>query len=123
MPYAARALSAMRVAEPLANVLIGTHGAEGLLLAEAGAASGITQLGGTADPSGAALLHATLGEALVGEEVFAAGAYLHRPDHLGSLATQDLVRIVIIIALVVGIALTSLDLGSALATALRTWVQ
>lgn len=115
MTYAAGALDTLRTTAPLGNLLLGPHGAEGLWVAEAGRAGGIPQLGGTADPAAAALLRLALDESPVGEEVYAAGAYLHRASHLGSLATQDLVRIVIVVAIIVGILLTSLGIRPSLA--------
>jgi len=65
-------------------------------------------LGGTAAPSAMALMQTTLDESVIGEEVFAAGAYLHRPTHLGSLATQDAMRIVAILAIITTVVVTSL---------------
>ena len=55
-----------------------------------------------------ALLQFSLDEAVIGEEVYAAGAYLHRPSHLGSLATEDIIRIVLILSIVAGVIMISL---------------
>lgn len=93
-----------------ATVLLGRFGVEGLWLAEAGVAADRVQVGGTAEPDAAALLHACLDDAVHGEEVYAVGAYLHRPSHLGSLATQDLLRAGVVIAIVVGVVLASLGI-------------
>ena len=106
--YAAGALEAVADKEPLAIFLLGQFNAEGMWLSEAGGSRGILELGGTAEPAGAALMSLSLDEAIVGEELFAAGAYLHRPLHLGSLAAQDFLRIVIILTILAGVAMRSL---------------
>lgn len=111
LAYAAGASTALERKTHLANVLVGRFSDEGLWLAESAAPLVSVQLGGTSSPQGAALLWASLDEAIIGEEVYAAGAYLHRPSHLGSLATQDVMRIVTILAILVGVALASLGYG------------
>ena len=55
---------------------------------------------------------ASLDETVVGEDVYAAGAYLHRPSHLGSLAAQDILRIVIVLSIIVGVVMVSLGYWS-----------
>jgi len=108
LAYAAGAREALQRERHLANILVGRFGSEGLWLSEAAAFQGIPRVGGTSGPEGAALLWASLDEAVIGEEVYAAGAYLHRPSHLGSLATQDVMRLVTILVLIVGIIIISL---------------
>ncbi len=108
--YAAGAVELARQNQALGTVILGRFGPEGLWLAEAGAADDGVQIGGTAEPDGAALLHASLDETVQGEEVYAVGAYLHRPSHLGSLATQDLMRVGVVAAIVVGVLLASLGI-------------
>ena len=66
------------------------------------------QLGGAVDPSAQALLQFSLDDTVIGEEVYAAGAYLHRPSHLGSLATQDVIRIALILSIIAGVIMISL---------------
>lgn len=108
--YAVSAARAVKSAEHTASVLIGRFGSEALWLGGALSASRIPQVGAATDPVTASLVVGGLDYALVGEEMFAAGAYLHRPSHLGSLATQDVVRVVAIAAIVAGVLLTSLGL-------------
>ena len=108
LAYAAGAMGALQREPHLANVLVGRFGSEGLWLAEATGGQVTAQVGGTSGAEGAALMWASLDEAIIGEEVYAAGAYLHRPSHLGSLATQDVMRIVTILAILVGVVMTSL---------------
>jgi hypothetical protein len=108
LAYSAGSYAAVARQRPLGSALLGRFGVEGLWLAESAASLGMTRLGGATDPSSAALLAVSVDDLLVGEEVFAAGAYLHRPSHLGSLATQDIFRIVAILAIILGVILTSL---------------
>jgi len=112
LAYAAGAAELAEQRQVLGTLLLGHFGPEGLLLAEAGAAEDRTQIGGAALPDGAALLHAALDESVQGEEVLAAGAYLHRPSHLGSLAAEDLLRAAVVAAIVVGGVLASLGILS-----------
>jgi hypothetical protein len=108
LAYAAGAYAAVARQRPRGTALLGRFGVEGLWLAESAAGLGMARLGGATDPSSAALLTVSVDSPLIGEEVFAAGAYLHRPSHLGSLATQDIFRVVAILSIVLGVVLTSL---------------
>jgi len=110
MAYAVGSAEAVRDQPCTAHFLGGHFGPEGLWLAQATAQSGAPRLGGTADAFTSALLYASLDEAVFGEDLFSAGAYLDRPHHLGSLLTQDLLRLVIIILIVGGTILASLGL-------------
>lgn len=88
------------------HVLAGSFGAEGALAADFGKRHGAFVLAGTDDVQSQALLYATADEALIGEEIFAGGAYLNvGPLHRASLRVQDTARILIVIAIIVGILL------------------
>ncbi len=86
----------------MANVMIGafddylTAGAFGdefLLIGETGARKDLLQVGGTSNPRVLPFVYATISHPLLGEEIYAAGAYLNaRPAHIGSLLAQDTVR-------------------------------
>ncbi|HHX44175.1 MAG TPA: hypothetical protein GX714_09355 [Chloroflexi bacterium] len=108
LAYAAGAYAAVARHRPRGSALLGRFGPEGLWLAESAAGLGMPRLGGATDPSSAALLAVSVDHPLIGEEVFAAGAYLHRPSHLGSLATQDIFRLVAVLSIILGVILTSL---------------
>lgn len=110
LAYGTGAYAAVARQRPRGSALLGRFGTEGLWLAESAAGLGMARLGGTTDPSSAALLALSVDSPLIGEEVFAAGAYLHRPSHLGSLATQDIFRLVAILSIVLGVVLTSLGI-------------
>lgn len=106
--YAAGTLDTLNQEEHLASILIGRFDAEGLWIAESTSNQKMTQLGGTTEPAAAMLMQTSLDESVIGEEIFAAGAYLHRPSHMGSLAAQDLMRIIIILSTIVGVLMSSL---------------
>ena len=112
LAYAAGSAATFRAESHLALIALGQFGSEGLWLSEALADASTTRLGGTTDPSSAALMSASLDDTVIGEDVFAAGAYLHRPSHLGSLAAQDILRLVIMLGIVVGVVMTTLGYWS-----------
>jgi hypothetical protein len=87
-------------------VMSGTFGPEVLLLTEAQRRSGAHQVVGSTVPQGAALVTLTADQALVGEEVFASGAYLERrTTHVASLLAQDGLRWIIVLAIIAGFVL------------------
>ncbi len=91
--------------EPLAaNIMIGNFGPEYLLMGEVGAKKGISQIGGATNPQTLPFVLASADQVLIGEEMFAGGAYLASlPAHIGSLVAQDVMRLlgVMIIVLLV----------------------
>jgi hypothetical protein len=92
-----------------ANVMTGHLGEEYLLMGEPGAQRRITQVVGSDDVGVQPLAVATANRALLGEELFAAGAYLaRRPEHLASLRLQDVLRVGIVVAIVIGVVLRTL---------------
>lgn len=100
--YAAGVMDILRREHVSANVLVGQFADEYLLLGEAGAMQGITQLAGSNDPGTLAFMAASADDTLVGEEMYALGAYLSKdPVHIASLRVQDWVRILLVIAIVV----------------------
>ncbi len=104
--YALGASTHLRSDETAANLMIGSFGTEALLLAEAGAKDKVTQVGGTDDPQAMALLLASTDAPIIGEEVFAVPAYLHRtPAHLASLQAQDVMRVGIVLLILVAVLL------------------
>ena len=83
--------------------LIGHFGVEVGLLSEAADRSNALLIGATGDPAAQSVLYATASEALVGEELFAARAYLaNDPGPTVSLTVQDVLRWLIIVGLVLG---------------------
>ena len=89
--------------KPAANFFLGAFFAESLILAETGASTGAIQVAGTAMPSQLPFFVAACDYTLIGEELFAASAYLSRePQNLGSLKGQDWGKLVFMIAIVLG---------------------
>ncbi|MGC8838458.1 MAG: DUF6754 domain-containing protein [Anaerolineae bacterium] len=91
--------------EPLAaQVMAGRFGDEYLLMAEAAVHQGLEQVGGAAPPPVLPFVQATAHHPVLGEELFALGAYLRGdPAHVGSLLAQDWMRVLLILVIVVGI--------------------
>jgi hypothetical protein len=84
-------------------VMAGQFGPEVLFLIDAQRRTGAQQIAGSSDPQGIALMHITADHTLVGEEIFAAGAYLERrPSHIASLLAQDGLRWIVIAAILIG---------------------
>ena len=109
-PYAMAVSGIMVRQKPAANFFLGSFAAEALILAEAGSGTGAIQIAGTADVAQIPFFIVACDYTLIGEELFAASAYLSRePLLLGSLKGQDLAKFIIIVALVAGIVLVSVQ--------------
>ena len=106
------AVSARMIREkPAAIFLIGYFFAESLILAETGQSTGAIQIAGQADPTQLPFFVATCDYTLIGEELYAASAYLTRePVLLGSMRAQDIAKALVILLGIAGIILTSLGL-------------
>jgi len=103
--YAAGAMHITPNENVSANIMIGHFGAEAALLTEASDRAGALLVGASDDLVGQAALFASEQDALIGEELFAAGAYLGAGvSHRASLALQDLLRWLVIAALIAGAA-------------------
>lgn len=112
LAYAAGAAAVLRDQAPFANVAVGPFGPELVLLTLAAKEAGLVQVAGAADPLGQALATVTTtSPGLVGEEIFAGGAYLcHQPAHIASLRTQDVWRILLIGTMLVGVVLRTVGI-------------
>jgi hypothetical protein len=92
-----------------ANVMIGSFGDEYLLMGEAASLRKITHIGGASDPNVLPFVFASADQALMGEDMYAAGAYLSRKAwHIGSLLAQDFMRWGIVAVIVVLVAIKTL---------------
>jgi hypothetical protein len=99
---------------PAANIYMGAFFAESLLLAETGNAAGSIQIAGTARPEQLPFFIAACDYTLMGEELYAASAYLsHEPLMLGGLKGQDLMKVLIIVSIIIGVVLMTLGFGDA----------
>lgn len=113
MAYAAGAMPTIHDEHVTANILAGHYGTEIALLTEAGERSQSLTIAGTDNISAQAVLYATADEPLLGEELYAAGAYLGaNTAHSASLSAQDILRWVLIVAIVVGAILKLLGIVS-----------
>ncbi len=97
--------------KPAAVFYVGYFYAESLLLAETGAASGAIQIAATDSFTQLPFFVTTCDYTLMGEELYAASAYLSRdPLLLGSLKGQDWGKAIIIAVLLIGTVLATLDI-------------
>jgi len=100
------AVSARMVRERPATIfLVGYFFAESLILAETGQSVGAIQIAGQADPTQLPFFVVTCDYTLIGEELYAASAYLSRePVLLGSIRGQDIFKALCIVVGLTGIA-------------------
>ena len=95
--------------KPAACFYLGSFYAESLILAETGNSIGAIQVAGTAQPAQLPFFVAACDYTLIGEEFFAASAYLSRdPDQLGSLKGQDVGKLIVAALMIVGVGLLTL---------------
>ena len=96
---------------PAAHIMMGYFYAESLLLAETGATTGAIQIAGTDAFTQLPFFVTTCDYTLLGEELYAASAYLSRePKLLGSLKGQDMGKALIIVVLIIGSFLSTFEI-------------
>ncbi|MCH7989409.1 MAG: fibronectin type III domain-containing protein [Planctomycetes bacterium] len=106
--YVAGVTGMMVREKPAACFYMGAFFAESLILAETGNSIGAIQVAGTAMPSQLPFFVAACDFTLIGEEFFAASAYLSGEAHqLGSLKGQDVGKVVGVVLLLIGSALAT----------------
>lgn len=94
------------------SVLLGHFAEEYLLLGEPSARARVEQVAGTGQAYTLPFMITTANEVVLGEEIFAAGAYLtDRIAHIASLVAQDNMRLVVIIIILAGVLLQTVRLG------------
>lgn len=95
--------------KPAANFFMGGFYAESLILAETGAATGAIQIAGTDSVTQLPFFVTVCDYTLMGEELYAATAYLERdPRLLGSLKGQDWSKVLFAAAILLGTIVTTL---------------
>lgn len=110
--FAAGTLPVMRDENVSANVVIGDLGSEAALIAEAADSENADLIAASDNLSAQAVLYASSQEPLIGEELFAAGAYLGAgASHDASLQVQDMLRWLVILAILGGAVLKFLRIG------------
>lgn len=109
--YVAAITGIMLRDKPAANIYLGSFYAESLLLAETGFSTKAIQIAGTAQVAQLPFFVVACDYTLIGEELYAAGAYLSRePRLLGSLKASDLMKVALIAIIVVGCALETMGI-------------
>jgi hypothetical protein len=94
---------------PAANFYMGFYYAESLLLAETGASTGAIQIAGTDADHQLPFFITACDYTLIGEELYAASAYLSRdPILIGTLRGQDLGKAFFLVILILGTLLATL---------------
>jgi hypothetical protein len=108
-PFVAAVNGLMLRELPATNIYMGKFYAESLLLAETGAIAGSIQIAGTDEVAQIPFFVVACDYTLIGEELYAASAYLGRePILLGSLKSQDYAKAVVIVISIFGIIAANL---------------
>jgi len=109
--YVAAVTGIMMRDRPAAHIFMGSFYAESLLLAETGFATGAIQVAGTANVHQLPFFVVACDYTLIGEELYAASAYLSgEPKLVGGLKGADLMKILIITTILVGCVLETIGL-------------
>lgn len=109
--YVAAVTGMMMRDRPAAHIYMGAFYAESLFLAETGFATGAIQVAGTANVHQLPFFVVACDYTLIGEELFAASAYLSgEPRLVGSLKGADLLKVVLIVVVIAGCVLETLGI-------------
>lgn len=104
--YAAGALPAIHDENVSANIVLGDLGAEAGLLAEASDRQNVSLIAASDNLAAQSILYVSAQDPLIGEELFAAGAYVGAgAAHDASLNVQDILRWLVILAILIGAGL------------------
>ncbi len=111
--YVAAVNGTMLRERPATNFYLGKFYAESLLLAETGSLAGSIQISGTDEIAQLPFFVVACDYTLIGEELYAASAYLGRePLLLGALKAQDYAKAAIVILAISGMVAAGLQLES-----------
>lgn len=107
--YAAGVNGIMLREKPAACLYMGKFYAESLILAETGNSIGAIQIAGTASQAQIPFFVTACDYTLIGEEFFAASAYLSKkPELVGGVMGQDMIKLAVIISIVVSTLIMTL---------------
>jgi hypothetical protein len=110
--YTASVDGIMLRTKPAANFFMGAYFAEALLLTETGASTGAIQIAGTDSDHQLPFFVTTCDYTLIGEELYAASAYLSRePVQVGTLLGQDVGKLAVLSLIALGSIAATLKLG------------
>ena len=117
--YVAKISGIMLRDRPAAHIFMGAFYAESLLLAETGFSTGAIQVAGTANVHQLPFFVVACDYTLIGEELFAASAYLSgEPRLVGGLKGADWLKLLVIFTILVGCVLETMGIQS-----LTTWME
>lgn len=110
LAWAAGVMGIMFREKVAANIMLGFFFAESLLFSEAGAQVGAIQVAGTANMAQIPFFVAACDYTLIGEELYAGGAYLSRdPIRVGSLVGQDYVKLATLCFILTGVVMATFN--------------
>ena len=99
--YAAGVNGIMNREKPAACLYMGKFYAESLILAETGNSIGAIQIAGTASQAQIPFFVTACDYTLIGEEFFAASAYLsQKPELVGGVKGQDMIKLIVIATII-----------------------
>ena len=102
--YAAGVNGIMNREKPAACLYMGKFYAESLILAETGNSIGAIQIAGTASQAQIPFFVTACDYTLIGEEFFAASAYLsQKPELVGGVRGQDMIKLTVIVSIILSI--------------------
>lgn len=111
--YASGVVGILTREKVASNLMFGYFAAESLILAETGHRVGAVQVAGTAQINQIPFFLTACDYTIIGDEFYAASAYLSRePTLLGSLVGQDYAKAIIVLLIVAGV-LTATTIGMA----------
>ena len=101
--YVAGSLPTIRDEAVSTNIILGNFGGEVALLTDATERANAFSVGASDAPAAQAVIYASVDAPLIGEELFAAGAYAgENAAHKASLQVQDMLRWLIVLAILGG---------------------
>jgi hypothetical protein len=107
--YSSAVMGILQRENVAANLLIGYWMAESLVVAESGFNAGAIQIAGTTNTYQIAFFVASCDYTLIGEEIYAAGAYLSKePVLTGTVIAQDWAKMAILALILIGTVMANL---------------
>jgi hypothetical protein len=108
--YAAAVCGVMERERPAANFFFGSFWSETLVLTESGAATGAMQIAAVDTEHQIPFMVATCDYVIIGEEFYAASAYLSEDANIkGTLKAQDLIKALIVLLILAGVLFSTLE--------------
>lgn len=123
--YVAGVNGIMMRERPATNFYLGMFWAESLILAETGSMSGAIQIAGTDAVVQLPFFITTCDYTLIGEELYAASAYLGRePKQLGAVKSQDALKGIIMVLIILSLLFSTIATltGNDAFLFLRRWI-